>query len=133
MTGLMKLAALASFIYLTILTVFSLIKPVTKKHKKIARDFIIKKRNQARMEKLYYFKDIVIRKVTSNVLLSDTKKDEFRLMIKRLDLKITPEELRARQIVLSVLVLLASLLIMQVQSMLGIFSMLGVVLAWMYP
>jgi len=133
MTGLMKLAALASVIYLTILTVFSLVKPVSKKHKKIARDFIIKQKNQSRMEKLYYFKDIVIRKVTSSVLLSDAKKDEFGLMIKRLDLKITPEELRARQIVLSVLALLASLVVMQIQNMIGIFSLLGVVLAWMYP
>ncbi|HOQ38127.1 MAG TPA: hypothetical protein PKW03_10305 [Acetivibrio sp.] len=133
MTGLMKLAALASIIYLTVLVVFSLIKPVSSKRKKISRDFILSKKNQVRMEKFYYFRDVVIRKVTSNVLLSEAKKDEYRSMIKRLDLKMTPEELRARQIVLSALALLASLVIMQIQSMLGIFSMLGVVLAWLYP
>ncbi|NMB34517.1 MAG: hypothetical protein GX992_09895 [Clostridium sp.] len=133
MTGIVKLVSLASMMYLSILTVFSIVRPVSSRRKKIARDFLIKQKNQARTEKLYYFKDVILRKVASSMLLSHTKKDEYKAMIKRLELKITPEELRAQQIVLSILAFLASLVIIKIQSMIGIFSMIGVVLAWMYP
>ncbi|MFZ5988864.1 MAG: hypothetical protein ACOYWZ_17300 [Bacillota bacterium] len=133
MVVFIKLSALAAIIYLTFTTVFSIVKPVNRKRKKLARDFLIKAKNQAQMEKLYYFKDVVLRRFTSSMLLSDLKKDEYRTMIKRLDLKITPEELRAQQIVLAILALLAALVIMRISTLFGIFSLLGPVLAWMYP
>lgn len=133
MVVIMKLAALAAIIYLTFTMVFSIIRPVSRKRKKITRDFLIKEKKQAQNERLYYFKDVILRRFTSSMLLGELKKDEYRNMIKRLDLKITPEELRAKQIVLAILVFLAALIVMKISTLLGIFSLLGPVLAWMYP
>jgi hypothetical protein len=129
----MKFAALAAVIYLTVTVVFSIIKPVSSKRKKIARDFLIKEKKQVQSEKLYYFKDVILRRFTSSMLLGDLKKEEYRIMIKRLDLKITPEELRAQQIVLAILTFLVALILMRISTLIGILSLLGPVLAWMYP
>jgi len=133
MIPFMKLAALVAIIYLTFTVVFWIIKPVNKKRKKITRDFLIKQKKQKQTEALYYFKDVILRRFTSSMLLSELKKNEFRNIIKRLDLKTTPEELRAKQIVLALLVFLVALIVMKISTILGIFSLLGVVLAWMYP
>ncbi len=133
MVLIMKFAALAATIYLTVTTVFSVIKPVSRKRKKITRDFLIKEKKRVQTEKLYYFKDVILRRFTSSMLLGELKKEEYRKMIKRLDLKITPEELRAKQIVLAILTFLAALLVMKISTLFGILSLLGPVLAWMYP
>ncbi len=133
MVLIMKFAALAATIYLTVTTVFSVIKPVSRKRKKITRDFLIKEKKRVQTEKLYYFKDVILRRFTSSMLLGELKKEEYRKMIKRLDLKITPEELRAKQIVLAILAFLAALLVMRISTLFGILSLLGPVLAWMYP
>ena len=133
MVLIMKFAALAATIYLTVTMVFSVIKPVSRKRKKITRDFLIKEKKRVQTEKLYYFKDVILRRFTSSMLLGELKKEEYRKMIKRLDLKITPEELRAKQIVLAILTFLAALLVMRISTLFGIVSLLGPVLAWMYP
>jgi len=133
MIPIMKLAALAAIIYLTITIVFSIIKPVNKKRKKINRDFLIKEKKRKQTERLYYFKDVILRRFTSSMLLGELKKNEFSIIIKRLDLKTTPEELRAKQIVLALVTLIVALIVMKISTLLGIFSLLGPVLAWMYP
>ncbi len=130
---LVRIAALAAIIYLSFTFVYKVIKPVSSKRKKRTREFIDKAKSQAKKEKLYYIKDIVLRKFTNKMLLGELKRDEFKELINRLDLKTTPEEIRAKQIVLALLALLAALIIMQINPLLGYLCLLGPIIAWMYP
>lgn len=133
MIGMVKLTALVSISYLAFLTVFSVIRPVSSKRQKNTRDFLKKAKNQQNKEKFYYFRDVVLRKLASKSLLSELKRDEYRSLIQRLDLRLTPEELRAQQILLALLACIAALIVLKINPLMGCFSFLGPIVAWMYP
>lgn len=133
MIGLVKIAALAAIAYLSFQLVFSILKPVSEKRKKNTRDFLKKAKNQQKREKFYYFRDVMLRKFACKALLTDLKRDEYKSIITRLDLKLSPEELRAQQLVLALAAVAASVLIMNLNPLLGYLSFLGPIIAWMYP
>ncbi|MCX7841858.1 MAG: hypothetical protein N2489_02125, partial [Clostridia bacterium] len=97
------------------------------------RDFLKRSKNQAYKEKLYYIRDVVLRKFSGKILLGELKRDQYQALISRLDLRITPEELRARQVLIALGALLAALLVLQINLLLGYLSFLGTILGWMYP
>ncbi|MCX7711686.1 MAG: hypothetical protein N2484_17730 [Clostridia bacterium] len=133
MIGLVRLAALGAISYLSVTLIFTFIKPISRKRKKNTRDFLKKAKNQQQREKFYYFRDIILRKFAVKSLLSDLKREEYKNIISRLDLRITPEELRAQQIVLALCAVMIALLVMQINPLLGYLSFLGPIIAWMYP
>lgn len=130
---LVRLLAFVAIAYLSITFVFGVIKPVSKRRKKNTRDYLERAKQQANKEKLYYVRDVVLRKFTNKILLGQQKREEFSEIISRLDLKIAPEEIRAKQIVLMLLAFLAALIVLQIQTLLGYLAFLGPIIAWMYP
>jgi len=50
---------------------------MTRKRKEHSRDFIKRKRNQKKVEKYLYFKDIVLRRLSNKFFLSDIKRNEL--------------------------------------------------------
>ncbi|MCX7748172.1 MAG: hypothetical protein N2645_15000 [Clostridia bacterium] len=129
----LKLLALAAVIYLCYTLVYSVIKPMSTKRKKRARDFLAKSKDQQRTEKFLYFKDVIIKRLSKKLLLNEGTKEQYNYIIKRLDLKTTPEELRLKQIVLSVGALICSLIIMQIVDIFGYVSLVFIVFGWIYP
>jgi len=69
MVILSKLCALAAIIYLVFTLIYPLFKPMTRKRKEHSRDFIKRKRNQKKVEKYLYFKDIVLRRLSNKFSL----------------------------------------------------------------
>lgn len=133
MVTITKFLALLAIIYLVHTLVYSTLKPMNSKKKKRSRDFLHKIRKQDRIEKLIYFKDIVLRKISGQLLISDIKKNEYSIMIKRLDLKITPEELRLQQILYAMGAALAAFAVFKIVPLLGYVCTILIVLGWMYP
>ncbi|KNY27515.1 hypothetical protein [Pseudobacteroides cellulosolvens] len=128
-----RLLAIIAIIYLSFTLVFAIVKPVSNKRKKNTRDFLNQAKRQAKKEKFYYIRDVVLRRFTNRMLLGEMKRSEFKELIMRLDLKTTPEEIRAKQIVLALLALLAAILVIQLNPLIGYLSLLGPIIAWMYP
>ena len=120
-----RLLAIIAIIYLSFTLVFAIVKPVSNKRKKNTRDFLNQAKRQAKKERLYYIRDVVLRKFTNRMLLGELKRSEYKELISRLDLKTTPEEIRAKQIVLALLALLAALVIMQINPLIGYLSLLA--------
>ncbi|HOM02748.1 MAG TPA: hypothetical protein PLH43_07975 [Acetivibrio sp.] len=128
-----KLCALAAIIYLVFTLVYPLFRPMTRKRKEHSRDFIKRKRNQKKVEKYLYFKDIVLRKFSNKLLLSDIKRNEFNFLIKRLDLRITPEEIRLKQVLYVIGAIGLSMIAMNINTLIGYGCLILVVLGWLYP
>ncbi len=128
-----KMAAWAAVIYLSFTLAFAVVKPVSGKRRRNTREFIIRDKNQARKEKLYYLKDIILRRFANKILLGEVKREEYKELISRLDLKTTPEQIRVRQVMLAVLAFSAALIVMSLNTLIGYLAMLGPILAWMYP
>jgi len=133
MVILSKLCALAAIIYLVFTLIYPLFKPMTRKRKEHSRDFIKRKRNQKKVEKYLYFKDIVLRRLSNKFFLSDIKRNELNFLIKRLDLKITPEEIRLKQILYVIGAVGISLIAMNINTLIGYGCLIFVVLGWLYP
>ena len=133
MVILSKLCALAAIIYLVFTLIYPLFKPMTRKRKEHSRDFIKRKRNQKKVEKYLYFKDIVLRRLSNKFFLSDIKRTELNFLIKRLDLKITPEEIRLKQILYVIGAVGISLIAMNINTLIGYGCLIFVVLGWLYP
>lgn len=128
-----KILALIAITYLSFTLVFSILKPISKRRRKKTRNFLKITKNQAFAEKLYYFRDIVLRRFAKKVFIGDLKREEYRILISRLDLKITPEELRAQQVLLSLGAVMISMAVLQISRPFGYLCLLGPVLGWMYP
>lgn len=85
------------------------------------------------MEKYVYFKDIILRKISNRLFLNEVKREQLNFIINRLDLKITPEEVRLKQILYSLAGLLSSLVMMKIMPLFGYVCLIFVVLGWLYP
>lgn len=133
MTTLIKLMGLMAIIYLVSMLIYPAFKPMSGKRKKRSREFLNTSKKQAKAEKFLYFKDIVLRKMSNRLLLNETKREQVSFMISRLDLKVTPEEIRLNQILYSLAAFVASLLMMRLMTILGYVCLIFVVLGWIYP
>ncbi len=128
-----KLLSLCAIIYLVSMLIYPAFKPMSGKRKKRSREFLTISKKQLKMEKYLYFRDIVLRKMSNKLFLSEVKREQLSFIISRLDLKITPEEIRLNQILYSLAGLICSLVIMKIMSILGFVCLIFVVLGWLYP
>ncbi|GAE86927.1 hypothetical protein [Acetivibrio straminisolvens] len=128
-----KLCALAAIIYLAFTLIYPLFRPMTRRRKEHSRDFIKRKRDQKKAEKYLYFKDIVLRRFSNKLLLSDVKRNEYNFLIKRLDLRITPEEIRLKQVLYVIGAIGISMIAMNINTLIGYGCLIFIVLGWLYP
>ncbi len=128
-----KLASLGAIIYLVFSFVYPVFKPMPGRRKKRSREFLVKAKEQKNKEKYLYFKDIVLRKLSGKLLLNEVRREQYNSLINRLDLRITPEEIRLKQILYSLAALVVSLIMMKLIIFLGYLCLLFVVLGWLYP
>lgn len=133
MVILSKLCALLAIIYLVFTLIYPIFRPMTRKRKEHSRDFIKRKRDQKKAEKFLYFKDIVLRRFSNKLLLSDIKRNEYNFLIKRLDLRITPEEIRLKQVLYVLGSIGISMIAMNINTLIGYGCLIFVVLGWIYP
>lgn len=133
MIGIIKFISLITIIYLAKVIVFNIIRPISNKRIKRTRSFILHNKKRENKEKLYYFKDVILRKLAKKTFISHIKRAEYEKMIKRLELKTTPEEIRAKQVLMFAMTLILALLVMRINSLLGYLSLIAPFLAWLYP
>lgn len=133
MVMLAKLIALAAVIYLVFTLIYPVIRPISKRRKEHSRDFIRRARDQKKAERYMYFKDIVLRRFSNKLLLSDLKRDEFNFLIKRLDLRITPEEIRLKQVLFVIGAIGVSMTAMNINTLIGYTCLIFIILGWLYP
>ncbi len=128
-----KLASFAAIIYLAYVFIYSFFKPISRKRKKRTRVFIKNARDRRKQERFLYYKDVFIRGASERLLLSEAKKEELEGIIKRLDLKTTPEEIRLKQILYVAGAAAVSYLLLKLNPVLGFISMMFIVIGWIYP
>lgn len=128
-----KLLSLSAIVYLVSFLIYPAFKPMSGKRKKRSREFLAISKKQMKMEKYVYFKDIVLRRLSNKLLLHEVKREQLSFIISRLDMKITPEEIRLNQILYSLAGLVISIVMMKVMTMIGYFCLIFVVLGWLYP
>ena len=128
-----KLLSLSAIVYLVSFLIYPAFKPMSSKRKKRSREFLAVSKKQMKMEKYVYFKDIVLRRLSNKLLLHEVKREQLSFIISRLDMKITPEEIRLNQILYSLAGLVISIVMMKVMTMIGYFCLIFVVLGWLYP
>lgn len=75
----------------------------------------------------------MLRRLSNKFFLSDIKRNELNFLIKRLDLKITPEEIRLKQILYVIGAVGISLIAMNINTLIGYGCLIFVVLGWLYP
>lgn len=128
-----KLLSLIAIIYLVSFFVYPIFKPMSGKRKKRSREFLTIAKKQSKKEKYLYFKDIVLRKLSKKLFINDLKREQLSFILNRLDLKITPEEVRLNQILYALGALLVSLVMMKLMPIFGYICLIFVVLGWLYP
>jgi len=128
-----KLLSLAAIIYMVSMFVYPVFRPMSGKRKKRSREFLSVSRKRMKTEKYLYFKDIILRQLSNKLLLSEIKREQLNFIISRLDLKITPEEIRLSQIIYSMVALLLSMFVIKLMPLLGYICLIFVVLGWLYP
>jgi hypothetical protein len=133
MLWMTRVFGLLAVFYLCYLLFVWLFRPVGKKQKKKVRDLLTKEKQQIHKERLYYFKDVVIARLSKKIFLSENTRSEYENLIKRLDLNTTPEEIRALQVALFIGFTLVAGLIFYVNTVLGVISLLAPFLGWLYP
>lgn len=133
MVVLAKLISLVAIVYLVSTIIYPAFKPMSARRKRHSREFLSVLKKQAKMEKYMYFKDIILKKISNKLLLNEVKREQLNFMINRLDLKITPEEIRLKQILYSLAGLVCSLVMMKLMPLFGYICLIFVVLGWLYP
>lgn len=133
MIAFVKLLAIFAIMYLSYLLIFSILKPISTNRKKKLRDILTEQKKQRRKEKLFYLKDVILRKIAQHVLLGENTREEYQILLDRLDIKKSPEEIRAFQILLFVLVSVFCGIIFSINPLIGFISFLGPFVAWLYP
>lgn len=128
-----KLLSLFAIIYMVSFFVYPVFKPMSGKRKKRSREFLYATRKKLRTEKYLYFKDIVLRKLSNKLLLGEIKREQLNFIISRLDLKITPEEIRLNQMLYSLAAILFSMFMIKLMPLMGYICLIFVVLGWLYP
>lgn len=128
-----KLLSLFAIIYMVSFFVYPVFKPISGKRKKRSREFLYATRKKLRTEKYLYFKDIVLRKLSNKLLLGEIKREQLNFIISRLDLKITPEEIRLNQMLYSLAAILFSMFMIKLMPLMGYICLIFVVLGWLYP
>lgn len=132
MIFLMKFIAMLSILYLIKVLLYPFFKPVSRKQKKRARQYIKQRENAIFQEKFNQYKRRIARKYVKGVLGS-AERLRFKKIIDRLDLQKTPEEIRTEQYMFTLGAILVTLFFLKVNVLLGCASAIFIMLGWLYP
>ncbi len=132
MIFLMKFIAMLSILYLIKVLLYPFFKPVSRKQKKRARQYIKQRKNAIFHEKFNQYKRRMARKYVKG-LLGSAERVRFKKIIDRLDLQKTPEEIRTEQYMFTVSAILVTLFFLKVNVLLGCASAIFIMLGWLYP
>lgn len=132
MVTLAKLSALFSILYLVKQLLYPFFKPVSGKQKKRARRFMKERRSEAFKLKLLGWKKRFAAGYVRNLIGSEAR-SRYGKMIDRLDLPMSPEELRAEQLFYVAGAVLVTLLLFTANALLGCVSAIFIILGWLYP
>lgn len=132
MIFLVKLIAMLSILYLIKILLYPFFKPVSRKQKKRARQYIKQRKNAALKEKFNQYKRRIAMKYVKG-LLGSAERLRFKKIIDRLDLQKTPEEIRTEQFMYTLSAIVIMLLLWKVNILLGCVSAIFIMLGWLYP
>lgn len=132
MIFLMKFIAMLSILYLIKVLLYPFFKPVSRKQKKRARQYIKQRKNAIFQEKFNQYKRRMARKYVKG-LLGSAERVRFKKIIDRLDLQKTPEEIRTEQYMFTLGAILVTLFFLKVNVLLGCASAIFIMLGWLYP
>ncbi|WP_339289887.1 hypothetical protein [Paenibacillus sp. FSL E2-0201] len=132
MIFLMKLIAMLSILYLIKVLLYPFFKPVSRKQKKRARQYIKQRKNAIFQEKFNQYKRRIAREYVKG-LLGSAERLRFKKIIDRLDLQKTPEEIRTEQYMFTLGAILVTLFFLKVNILLGCASAIFIMLGWLYP
>ena len=132
MTLLAKLAALVSIIYLVKVFAYPIFKPVQAKQKKRNRKYLKERKHARFREKLRTWKKNAAVKYV-RPLLGGAERLRFKKMLDRLDLTMTPEELRLEQILYTGGAVLVTAVVLSATRLLGCVAAIFIILGWLYP
>ncbi|MGF7046948.1 Flp pilus assembly protein TadB [Paenibacillus sp. DS2015] len=129
---LAKLCALASVIYLVMVLLYPIIKPINNRQKKRTRRYLKERKNIESKQKFRLMKKEFAKKYVSH-FVGSAERLRYQKMIDRLDLNIRPEEIRADQIIYLTGAILITLVMMSAHILLGCASAIFIILGWLYP
>lgn len=132
MIFLMKFIAMLSILYLIKVLLYPFFKPVSRKQKKRARQYIKQRKNAIFQEKFNQYKRRIARKYVKG-LLGSAERVRFKKIIDRLDLQKTPEEIRTEQYMFTLGAILVTIFFIKVNVLLGCASAIFIMLGWLYP
>jgi len=102
-------------------------KKLMKRSEVVRRD----KRNLE--EQLIYLKDVAVLKLIRFISMTEIGRQELQEKINRLALDTTPEKIRAEQILYVTVVGIVVIILLKINTVLGIIALVGVPLAWLIP
>lgn len=132
MSLLVKLIALGCVIYLIKVFIYPYFKPVNRRQKKRNRKYLQERKSEQFNQKFKDFKRRFAETYVSK-LLSNAERMRFQKMIDRLDLTMKPEELRLEQLFYMACGIVAMIVMMMANQLLGYVTAIFIVLGWMYP
>lgn len=126
------LVFIAALVYLvrTLLSIDT--KPMNRKRQARLKSYVNKKKKYEMMLKIQRIKDITLRQLM-RIGMPEYVRQEYKYYIDRLGLKKTPEEVRAEQLLYTIIAIIITILVFQVNKMLAGICVLGVFLAWQIP
>lgn len=127
-----KLCALASIIYLVKTFLYPIYKPVSSKQKKRARRYMKERKNAQFRDRVYRLKRGLALKYAKR-LLSSGERARLQKMVDRLDLTMSPEEIRFEQMLYTLGAVLLTIFMLKVNPLLGYVTAIFIILGWLYP
>lgn len=128
-----KLFSYVAAVYLGLSFISLFLRPVRSPHINRMRDYINKDKKEKNKQRAIDIKDKAIKFLSKYVYLSYFKREEFMSYIERLDLKVTPKEIRATQVLYAIIGFLIAMGVYSLNAFLGYITLIGILLGWMLP
>ncbi|RIX50819.1 hypothetical protein D3P08_19170 [Paenibacillus nanensis] len=132
MIFLSKLVAMLAILYIVKVLLLPLMRPVSRNQKKRARLFLKERKKEASRQKYRLWKQKMAVKY-GRYLLSTGERVRLKKMLDRLDMPVKPEEIRVEQILYAGAAVIAALIMLKVNILLGCATAIFIILGWLYP
>lgn len=132
MTVLAKLLALGAVVYLIKIFLYPFYKPVSNKQKKRARQYINERKKELTKQVINEKKKEFIN-LYGKYIISQAKRQQIQKNLNRLNMDISPEEVRLQQILYTLAVIVATIVLFSVNPMFGYIAAIFIIFAWLIP
>lgn len=132
MIFLSKLVAMLAILYIVKVLLLPLMKPVSRNQKKRARLFLKERKKEASRQKYRLWKQKMAVQY-GRYLLSTGERVRLKKMLDRLDMPVKPEEIRVEQVLYAGAAVIAALIMLKVNMLLGCATAIFIILGWLYP